>query len=59
MVILSTLLFCVIGYLFYSSKDEMSLMDETLLDQCENENGSFKDMGDVFNWIDYINLKSY
>ena len=49
MVILITLLFCSLGYLFYSSKHEVSLMDEPLKDQVENEADSFKDFEDVFN----------
>ena len=42
MVILLTLLFCSLGYLFYSSKHEVSLMDEPLIDPLENEADSFK-----------------
>ena len=46
---LRTLFFCSLGYLFYSSKHEVSLMDETLKDQVENEADSFKDFEDVYN----------
>ena len=49
MVILFTFLFCYLGYLFYSSKHEVSLMDAPLKDQVENEADSFKDLEDVFN----------
>ena len=49
MVILLTLLFCSLGYLFYSSKHEVSLMDERRKDQIENEADSFKDLEDIFN----------
>jgi len=49
MIILFTLLFCYLGYLFYSSKNEVSLMVEPLKDQVENEADSFKDLEDVFN----------
>ena len=49
MVILLTLLFCCLGYLFYSSKNELSLMDKTLKDKVENEADSFKDLEDAFN----------
>ncbi len=51
MIIPLTLLFGAIGYLYYNSKDEVSLVDEEKLDSPGNQldqDDLYKDLEDLF-----------
>ena len=57
MIIPFTLLFGAIGYLYYKSKDEVSLVDVEKLDSPSNQldqDDLYKDLEDLFIWFKII-----
>ena len=48
MVIFITLFFGALGYFVYSSKREFSLIDESLLDESNNDDDFSKELEDLF-----------
>ena len=59
MIIPFTLLFGAIGYLYYKSKDEVSLVKEEKLDSPSNQldqDDLYKDLEDLFISVSYTHL---
>ena len=48
MILPTTLFFGALGYLIYSSKKELSLKDDTLLEKSKENNDLYKDLEDLF-----------
>ena len=57
MIIPFTLLFGAIGYLYYKSKDEVSLVEVEKLDSPSNQSDQddlYKDLEDLFIWLNFF-----
>ena len=57
MIIPFTLLFGAIGYLYYKSKDEVSLVEVEKLDSPSNQldqDDLYKDLEDLFIWLNFF-----
>ena len=57
MIIPITLLFGAIGYFYYKSKDEVSLVEVEKLDSPGNQldqDDLYKDLEDLFIWLNFI-----
>ena len=48
MILPTTLLFGALGYLFYSSKKELSLNDDSTADNSNEHDDLYKDLEDLF-----------
>ena len=48
MILPTTLLFGALGYLFYTSKKELSLDDDSTLDNSKDNDDLYKDLEDLF-----------
>ena len=48
MILPTTLLFGALGYLFYSSKKEISLVDDPSLENSKENDDLYKDLEDLF-----------
>ena len=60
MIIPFTLLFGAIGYLYYKSKDEVSLVEVEKLDSPSNQldqDDLYKDLEDLFIWLDFFKFR--
>ena len=57
MIIPFTLLFGAIGYLYYKSKDEVSLVEVEKQDSPDNQldqDDLYKDLEDLFIWLNFF-----
>ena len=48
MILPTTLLFGALGYLFYTSKKELSLDNDSTLDNSKDNDDMYKDLEDLF-----------
>ena len=48
MILPTTLLFGALGYLFYTSKKELSLEDDSSLENSKDNDDLYKDLEDLF-----------
>ena len=48
MILPATLIFGALGYLFYTSKKDLSLDDDALLEKSKDDDDLYKDLEDLF-----------
>ena len=48
MILPATLIFGALGYLFYTSKKDLSLDDDALLEKSKEDDDLYKDLEDLF-----------
>ena len=48
MILPTSLLFCALGYLFYSSKKELSIEEDPFLENTKEKDDLYKDLEDLF-----------
>ena len=60
MIIPFTLLIGALGYLYYKSKDEVSLVNVEKLDSSSDQSDQddlYKDLEDLFIWLNFLKLR--
>ena len=59
MILPTTLLFGALGYIFYTSKKELSIDDDDSLGNAKENDDLYKDLEDLFIWfIDTENINT-